>query len=148
MTSDMRALYEEVVLDHNRHPRNFQKNPVGSNHHAHGYNPICGDEFKVHLKVEDGVIKDVGFEGAGCAISTASASLMTEALQGKTVAEAEALFQNVHKLLTREGASGEVGKLKVLAGVHEYPARIKCAALAWHTLHAALHDEQGTVSTE
>jgi nitrogen fixation NifU-like protein len=148
MMADLRVLYEEVLLDHNRRPRNFQKRPAGSNHRARGYNPVCGDEFTVHLKVEDGVIKDVGFEGAGCAISTASASLMTEALQGKTVQEAEALFQNVHNLLTREGESGEVGKLKVLAGVHEYPARVKCATLPWHTLRAALHDERGTVCTE
>src|SRR3990170_7071947 len=118
--SDLRALYEEVVLDHNRRPRNFQKRPAGSNHHARGYNPVCGDEFTVHLKVEDGVIKDAAFQGAGCAISTASASLMTEALQGKTVPEAEALFQNVHNLLTQEGESGEVGKLKVLAGGDGY----------------------------
>jgi nitrogen fixation NifU-like protein len=148
MMPDLRALYEETVLDHNRRPRNFQKRPEGSNRHARGYNPVCGDEFTVHLKVEDGIIKDAGFEGAGCAISTASASLMTEALQGKTVTEAETLFRNVHNLLTREGESGEVGKLQVLAGVHEYPARIKCATLPWHTLRAALRGDRGTVCTE
>jgi len=146
--SNLRALYEEVILDHNRNPRNFQKNPEASNHHAQGFNPVCGDEFRVHLRVTDGVIQDIGFEGAGCAISTASASLMTEALKGKTAQEAEALFQSVHKLLMREGQPGNVGKLQVLAGVHEYPARVKCASLPWHTLRAALRDEQGTVCTE
>lgn len=146
--SNLRALYEEVILDHNRHPRNFQKNPEGSNHHACGFNPVCGDEFRVHLRVVDGVIQDIGFEGAGCAIFTASASLMTEALKGKSAQEAEALFQNVHKLLMREGPPGNVGKLQVLAGVHDHPARVKCASLPWHTLRAALLNEQDTVCTE
>ena len=146
--SDMRALYEEVILDHNRHPRNFQKNPAGSNCHAHGFNPVCGDEFSVHLRVADGVIQDIGFEGAGCAISTASASLMTEALKGKSTQQAEALIENVHKLLMHEDSPGEVGKLRVLAGVHDHPARVKCASLPWHTLRAALHDEHSTVCTE
>lgn len=145
---DQRALYEEVILDHNRSPRNFQKNPAGSTHHAHGFNPVCGDEFTVHLRVADGVIQDIGYEGAGCAISTASTSLMTEALKGKTVQEAEALFNSVHHLLMRDGQAGEVGKLKVLAGVHDHPARVKCASLPWHTLRAALKNDQGTVCTE
>jgi nitrogen fixation NifU-like protein len=145
---DVRALYEDIILDHNRNPRNFQKNPAGSTHHAHGLNPVCGDDFSVHLVVEDGVIRDIGFEGAGCAISTASASLMTEALKGKTVEEARALFRNVHNLLTREGPAQDVGKLAVLAGVRDHPQRIKCATLAWHTLLAALERKQETVSTE
>ncbi len=146
--SDMRSLYEEVILDHNRNPRNYMKNPPGSTHHAHGFNPLCSDEFRVHVKVEDGVIRDIGFEGAGCAISTASASLMTEAVKGKTVAEAEALFRGVHDLLTHEGPAARLGKLEILAGVHEYPMRVKCATLAWHTLHAALRNRSETVCTE
>lgn len=145
---DMRALYEEVILDHNRNPRNFQKNPVGSTHHAHGFNPVCGDDFSIHLAVEDGVIRDIGFEGAGCAISTASASLMTEALKGKTVEQARALFHSMHDFLTREAPAQDVGKLAVLAGVRDHPERIKCATLAWHTLHAALERAHETVSTE
>lgn len=145
---DLRDLYEEVILDHNRKPRNFQKKPAGTNRHAHGYNPLCGDEFTVNLIVEDGVIKDVGFEGAGCAISTASASLMTESIKGKTVDQARVLFRDVHNLLTQEGDAGAVGKLEVLTGVREYPARVKCATLAWHTLYAALENAGDTVSTE
>lgn len=146
--SDLRDLYEEVILDHNRNPRNFLNNPAGAEHHAHGFNPLCGDEFSVHLEVKDGVITDAGFEGAGCAISTASASMMTEALKGKTVAEAEELFRRVHNLLTREGAHDALGKLEVLAGVREYPMRVKCATLAWHTMHAALEGRDDTVTTE
>ncbi len=150
--NDLRELYEEVILDHNRNPRNYPKRPEGANHSAHGFNPLCGDEFTVHLKVRDGVIEDLGFEGAGCAISTASASLMTEALKGKTVAQAEALFDEVRRLLTENQEVDShpelLGKLKVLTGVKEYPMRVKCATLAWHTLHAALHDERDIVSTE
>lgn len=146
--SDLRSLYEEVILDHNRRPRNFLYKPAGANRHAHGYNPLCGDDFTVTLQVEDGVIRDVGFEGAGCAISTASASLMTEAIKGKTVEEAERLFQGVHDLLTKEGEPDGIGKLQVLAGVREYPSRVKCATLAWHTMHAALQNVSDTVTTE
>ncbi len=150
--SDLRELYEEVILDHNRNPRNYPKKPEGCNHSAHGFNPLCGDEFEIHLKVKDDVIADLGFEGAGCAISTASASLMTEALKGKTVAEAEALFEEVHKLLTEEKQVGNpadlLGKLTVLTGVKEYPMRVKCATLAWHTMHAALKNVEDTVCTE
>ncbi len=146
--SDLRDLYEEVILDHNRNPRNFQRQPEGANRHAHGFNPLCGDEFTIHLRVSDDTIVDVGFEGAGCAISTASASLMTEALKGKTVEQAEALFHSMHNLLTAEGPAAEVGKLRVLEGVREYPARVKCATLAWHTLQAALKNLDGTVCTE
>lgn len=106
--ADIRSLYEEVILDHNRNPRNFQKDPPGSTHHARGFNPLCSDEFRVHLRVEDGVIRDIGFEGAGCAISTASASLMTEAVKGKTVEEAEQLFRSVHNLLMQAGATPDL----------------------------------------
>ena len=146
--SDLRQLYEEVILDHNRNPRNFHKRPGGTNRHAYGFNPLCGDEFTINLEVEDGVIKDAGFEGAGCAISTASASLMTEALIGKTEAQARALFEDMHALLTTNADAPDVGKLRVLAGVREYPARVKCATLAWHTMQAALRNEDKTVSTE
>jgi len=145
---DLRALYEEVILDHNRRPRNFRRVPEGSNRHATGHNPLCGDQLRVDLVVEDGVIKDVGFDGAGCAISTASASLMTESIKGKTVEQAERLFQKVHDLLTRQGDPGDLGKLQVLAGVRDYPARVKCATLAWHTLDAALKNATEPVSTE
>jgi nitrogen fixation NifU-like protein len=147
-SADIRALYEEVILDHNRNPRNFQKEPPGSNRHAHGFNPLCSDEFRVHLRVEDGVIRDVGFEGSGCAISTASASLMTEAVKGKRVDEAERLFRGVHNLLVGEGETPGLGKLVILQGVQDYPMRVKCATLAWHTLHAALVNSPETVNTE
>ncbi len=151
---DLRALYEEVILDHNRNPRNYPKKPDGSNCSAHGHNPLCGDEVQVHLRVEDGVIRDIGFEGQGCAISTASASLMTEALKGKSKAEAAVLFEALHKLLTDQGCdksdadADSLGKLTVLGGVKEYPMRVKCATLAWHTLQAALEHNEKPVTTE
>ena len=147
---DLRDLYEEVILDHNRTPRNYQKKPEAMNRTAHGYNPLCGDDIQVHLTVSDGLVTDVGFEGRGCAISTASASLMTEAILGKTETEVHDLFANVHAMLTsKETASGaDVGKLSVLSGVRDYPMRIKCATLAWHTLEAALLTSGSTVSTE
>ena len=141
----MREIYEDMILDHNRNPRNFAHEPAGANRHAHGFNPICNDEFSVHLQVRDGVIEDVGFEGAGCAISTASASMMTEAIKGKTEQQARELFQSMHRLLTNEQPAGEVGKLAVLAGVHEFPMRIKCASLPWHTLRAALDQDSDTI---
>jgi nitrogen fixation NifU-like protein len=149
--SGLRDLYEEAILDHNRNPRNYPKRPAGANHHAHGFNPLCGDEFTVHVRVEDGLIQDIGFEGAGCAISTASASLMTEAVKGKPLAEAEQLFHDMHRMLTEANAEplvAKAGKLAVLSGVREYPMRVKCATLAWHTLNAALHEQEETVSTE
>jgi nitrogen fixation protein NifU and related proteins len=147
--ADLRDLYEEVILDHNRSPRNFLKKPPGANRRAYGFNPLCGDEFTVYLVIEDGVVKDVGFDGAGCAISTASASLMTEAIKGKTEAYARALFEGVHNLLTQQQEMPELGKLTVLAGVHAYPTRVKCATLAWHTLQAALENRQTeTITTE
>ena len=149
--SDLRDLYEEVILDHNRHPRNYPKNPAGANRHAHGFNPLCGDEVQVHLRVADDVVRDVGFEGHGCAICMASASLMTQAIMDRPVAEADSLVEVVRDVLT-EGAGGtqsaRLGKLAVLEGVKEYPMRVKCATLAWHTLRAALHEPGGTVTTE
>jgi len=148
MNADLRSLYEQVVLDHNRRPRNFQHQPAGATHHARGFNPVCNDEFTVQLKVEDGVIKDVGFSGAGCAISTASCSLMTEAVKGMPVAEAERMFRGVQQLLTVGDAGNDLGKLTILAGVRDYPMRVKCATLAWHVLHAALANKSDMVSTE
>jgi nitrogen fixation NifU-like protein len=148
MNAELRDLYQEVVIDHGRRPRNFGPLP-GANHEAEGFNPLCGDRLTLRLKVGDGVIQDARFEGAGCAISTASASLMTEALKGRTQAEVETLFKDFHALVTGEASpAGELGKLEVLAGVREFPARVKCATLAWHTLQAALHDEKQPVSTE
>ena len=148
MNTDLRSLYEQVVLDHNRQPRNFQHQPAGETHRAHGFNPVCNDEFTVQLQVEDGVIKDVGFHGGGCAISTASCSLMTEAVKGKPVTEAERLFRGVQRLLTMGNADQDLGKIAILAGVRDYPLRVKCATLAGHVLHAALAEKAVTVSTE
>ena len=144
----LRELYEEMILDHNRNPRNFEHEPTAANRHAHGFNPVCNDEFTVHLQVSDGIIEDVGFVGAGCAISTASASLMTEAVKGKTEQQARELFQSMHNMLTVDAPAGEIGKLAVLGGVHEFPMRIKCATLPWHTLRAALEQDDKTICTE
>jgi len=147
--ADLRDLYQEVIIDHGRRPRNFGPLP-GANRQAEGVNPLCGDRLTLHLKIRDGVIEDVRFAGTGCAISTASASLMCEALKGKSEAQARALFANFHALVTGQDAAAEapLGKLEVLAGVSEFPARVKCATLAWHTLLAALQDEKQPVSTE
>ncbi len=145
--SDLRDLYQEVIFDHNRHPRNFGALPE-ANRHADGFNPLCGDRLTLHLRVEGGVIQEARFEGAGCAISTASASLMTEALKGKTEAEAATLFEGFHHMVMGEPVTVDLGKLAVLAGVSEFPARVKCATLAWHTLNAALKNESNPVSTE
>jgi len=145
---DLRELYQEVIIDHSKHPRNFH-DMTNANRHAEGFNRLCGDRLTLYLFMENGVIKDVSFKGVGCAISTASASLMTETLKGKTEQEAEILFEHFHQLLTTESASNEkLGKLAVLSGVREYPSRVKCATLAWHTLHAALANAQQPVSTE
>lgn len=150
MNSDLRALYEEVILDHNKNPRNFNKIPEGSNHSAHGDNPLCGDHYAVHLKVRDDLIEDVGFEGAGCAISKASTSIMLESLRGKTTTEANELFEKIHDLFTeeREVDHEDLGKIEVLAGVKEFPMRVKCATLSWHIMKAALSQEGETVTTE
>ena len=151
--SELRELYQQVILDHNRKPRNFRV-LEGANRSAEGYNPLCGDQITLYLNVEDGVIKDAAFQGKGCAISKASASMMTAGVIGKRVDEAEALFQRVHAMLTSDDASpGEpagdgVGKLAVFAGVREFPSRIKCAVLPWHTLRAALSGAAAPVSTE
>jgi nitrogen fixation NifU-like protein len=136
--SGLRDLYQEVILDHNKRPRNFRVIEPCS-HHADGYNPLCGDKVTVYVEVQDGVNKDVAFQGSGCAISTASASLMTEALKGKAVANVEVLFQDFHDVVTgTTESSPKLGKLAILAGVRDYPSRVKCATLAWHALRAAL----------
>jgi nitrogen fixation NifU-like protein len=151
MNDGLRELYQEVILDHSKNPRNFRAlSPAARS--AKGHNPLCGDRLTLYLQVEGGIIKDVAFQGAGCAISTASASMMTEALKGKTEAEAEAMFERFHALVTgkSQGAGDEeLGKLAVFAGVRDYPVRVKCATLAWHTLRAALSQEaEAAVSTE
>jgi len=150
--SDLRELYQEVILDHSRQPRNFRR-PAGTNREARGDNPLCGDKVTVFLTLDDGRVKDIGIEGRGCAISMASASLMTEVLKGKTEAEARALFDRFHDEMTGKSAchgaaAGELDKLTVLSGVREYPMRVKCATLSWHTLMAALNDRHDRVSTE
>jgi len=150
--SDLRDLYQQVILDHQKKPRNFRALPM-ANRHAEGFNPLCGDKVHLYLKMENGVIQDVGFQGTGCAISTASASMMTESVKGKTPAEAEAIFERFRKLVTsdsHEAADGgpDLGKLEVFSGVREFPVRVKCATLPWHTLRAALEGEEKTVSTE
>jgi nitrogen fixation NifU-like protein len=149
MSSDLRELYQEVILDHSKRPRNFRAMPE-ADRKAEGYNPLCGDRETVYLELDGEKITDVSFQGAGCAISTASASMMTESLRGKTRAEAQALFDRFHALITgaaRE-AGPELGKLAVFSGVREYPVRVKCATLPWHTLKAALASDGATISTE
>jgi len=149
--SELDDLYQEVILDHNKSPRNFRA-IAGANRRADGYNPLCGDQVTVFLQVEDGVIKDISFQGSGCAISKASASMMTTELKGKPESAAHELFENVHHMLTGEPGSedgGErVGKLAILSGVCKFPARVKCASLAWHTMESALKGEQQAVKTE
>lgn len=151
MLDDIYNLYQETILDHCSHPRNYGV-LAAANRIAHGRNPLCGDDIQLYVRVEDGVIQAIGFEGEGCAICKASCSLMTEALQGKPVQEAEALFQAFHQLLTSEEnvvtSKEALGKLVVLEGVKQYPIRVKCATLAWHTLKAALDSAQEVVSTE
>jgi nitrogen fixation NifU-like protein len=146
--SDLSDLYQEVILDHNRRPRNFHA-LADASHTAEGYNPLCGDRLTLYVKVADGVVSDVAFEGAGCAISKASASLMTDAVKGRTVAEAQALFDRFHRMVTTPPGQPveDLGKLSVLAGVREFPVRVKCASLAWHTLKAAMAKDKRT-STE
>ncbi|MEY4717779.1 MAG: hypothetical protein RL563_397 [Pseudomonadota bacterium] len=150
MFEDLRDLYQEVIFDHNRNPRNFRIIDEPSRR-VDGFNPLCGDKLTLFLKIEDQVITDASFQGSGCAISTASVSLMTEIIKGKTETEADALFKQFHEMTTgkTEAINLEaIGKLAVLAGVREYPARVKCATLAWHTLDAALKNQQQAVSTE
>ena len=148
MNANQRDLYEAVILEHNRHPRHYPKNPPGSTHHAHGFNPLCNDEIQVHLKVVNDSIEDIGFEGAGCAICMASASLMAEAVHGKPLDEVNRLFHRVHNMLAENAPAEGVGKLRVLEGVHEFPMRVKCATLPWHVLQAALEKNSETVCTE
>jgi nitrogen fixation protein NifU and related proteins len=150
--SVLRELYQEVILDHNKSPRNFRK-MENATRHIEGYNPLCGDHYTIYVKLDGDVIQDVSFEGAGCAISKASASVMSSMLKGKSKSEAEALFQNFHQLvqgkLNPEENFEELGKLAAFSGVSEFPARVKCASLAWHTLHAALQEQQtGLITTE
>ena len=149
--SDLRELYQEMIVDHSKRPRNFGK-LEGFNYCANGFNPLCGDKLNLFLRVEDDVIREVKFEGSGCAISTASASLMTETLKGQTLRQADALFQTFHYMLTgpkdSQNAGAGMGKLAVFAGVNEFPARVKCATLAWHTLRNALHGGEQVATTE
>ncbi|HLJ96647.1 MAG TPA: SUF system NifU family Fe-S cluster assembly protein [Gemmataceae bacterium] len=146
--SDLRELYQEVILDHHKKPRNFRI--LEGARHVEGFNPLCGDKVTVYVQLDGNRVRDVSFQGTGCAISTASASMMTESLKGKTRAEAEAIFQAFHDLLTGKSNGNDLnlGKLEVFSGVREFPVRVKCATLAWHTFHAALEGEDKMVSTE
>jgi nitrogen fixation NifU-like protein len=149
--SDLRDLYQEVILDHNKQPRNYGELPDATCE-AKGHNPLCGDQVTVFVKVEDGIIEDIRFQGSGCAISKASASMMTTALKGKPISEASELFHKFHEMVTgdpsTEADAEDLGKLAVFSGVREYPARVKCASLAWHTLQAALQKKDEPVTTE
>ena len=148
---ELDELYQEVILDHNKSPRNY-RTMANANRKAQGYNPLCGDQVTIYVQLDEGIIKDISFQGSGCAISKASASLMTSALKGKSEAEAKQLFENVHRMLTgKSGANGQdedVGKLAILSGVCKFPARVKCASLAWHTVNSALKGEDEMASTE
>jgi nitrogen fixation NifU-like protein len=150
--SELDELYQEVILDHNKSPRNFRE-IVDANRRSEGYNPLCGDHVTVFVNLADGMIRDISFKGSGCAISKASASMMTTELKGKSEAEAERVFDTVHKMLTGEMGVEEsdlerLGKLKILSGVCKFPARVKCASLAWHTMNAALKGSDKVASTE
>lgn len=147
--AELQELYQEVILDHNRRPRNYRALEGGCR--AEGYNPLCGDRLTVFLRVENGVIADASFQGSGCAISKASASLMTESVKGRTIAEAQALFERFQQMITAASdatVESGMGKLAVLAGVRQFPVRVKCASLAWHTLRAAVDARADVVSTE
>ncbi len=148
--SEINELYQEVILDHNKNPRNFREMEQATQT-ADGHNPLCGDALKVYVEMEDEKVKDVSFLGSGCAISKASASIMTQTVKGKSREEAETMFNEFHQMVTggldEETEENSLGKLKIFAGVREFPARVKCASLSWHTLHAALHGEE-EVSTE
>ena len=148
--SELSELYQQVILDHNKKPRNFRKLKT-ANHFAEGFNPLCGDQLTVYLQLEGEALKEITFEGSGCAISKAAASMMTQALKGKTKQEAEELFNEFHRMVTgqldEEEEPNNLGRLTIFAGVREFPVRIKCATLSWHTMHAALN-EQEKVSTE
>lgn len=145
---DLRELYQQLILDHNQSPRNFHE-PEGANRKAHGNNPLCGDEIDLFIKLEDDIIRDVGFLGSGCAISKASASIMTTVLKGKTRAEALELLDRFHRMATTgEADADQLGKLAALADVHKYPVRVKCAMLAWRTMEASIQEHPETVTTE
>lgn len=149
--SSISELYQDIILDHNRSPRNFRK-MADATRRVEGFNPLCGDHYTIYLKLQNGLIVDASFDGAGCAISKASASVMSSVLKGKTVEEAEVLFEQFHRLvkgeITSDGEIEALGKLGAFAGVSEFPARVKCASLAWHTMHAALASDATRVSTE
>ena len=145
--NDLRELYQETILDHYRQPRNFCK-PDHANCTASGHNPLCGDQVRLYLQVENGIIRNAGFEGSGCAISTASASLMTEIIKGKSKAQVLDLLDRFHDMVTGQAPAEDMGKLAALAGVREFPQRVKCATLAWHTMKAALENAHEAVTTE
>lgn len=149
MNEELRDLYQDIIVEHSKRPRNF-RSLTDAGRHADGYNPLCGDQITVFLNLDGDVVSDVAFQGAGCAISTAAASVMTEILKGKTRAEVEALFTRFHDLVTGAGdaAADDLGKLAAFGGVSEFPARVKCATLCWHTLRAALDGQQAPISTE
>lgn len=148
---DLRELYQQIILDHNKNPKNYKK-VDGATHSAEGYNPLCGDKVNLTLKLDGETISDIGFEGSGCAISKASASVMTSILKGKSVKEADELFKRFKQVITsgmgEEVNLEELGKLAIFAGVREFPSRVKCAALAWHTMSSAIHEHDETISTE
>ena len=150
--SELRDLYQDVILEHSKAPRNYREQPA-ADHKAEGFNPLCGDHFTIFVKLDGDKIQDISFQGSGCAISKASASMMTQTLKGKTKAEAEQLFTRFHDLVTGQAENGadaqaELGKLEVFSGVSEFPVRVKCATLAWHTLNAALEGKQESITTE
>ena len=148
--SELSELYQQVILDHNKKPRNFRKLDT-ANHSAEGFNPLCGDQLTVYLDLDDDEVKEISFEGSGCAISKAAASMMTQAVKGKSKQDAEQLFNEFHRMVTGdldiETNENHLGKLRIFAGVLEFPARVKCASLSWHTLHAALHGDD-SITTE
>jgi len=147
--SDLRELYQDVILEHSKAPRNYRE-LQNANHKAEGFNPLCGDHFTIYLDLEGDKVQDVSFQGSGCAISKASASMMTQSVKGKSKEEVERIFERFHKLVTGEGNGDReaLGKLAVFAGVSEFPVRVKCATLAWHTLQAALDGKQEKITTE
>jgi nitrogen fixation NifU-like protein len=149
--SELSELYQQVILDHNKKPRNFHKLDT-ANHRAEGYNPLCGDQLNVYVQLEGDNVKDVSFEGSGCAISKASASMMTQAVKGKSKQEAESLFEEFHRMVTgrldAETEPNRLGRLTIFAGVREFPVRVKCATLSWHTLVAALHNQPLTTTEQ
>jgi nitrogen fixation protein NifU and related proteins len=149
LSSELNDLYQQVIVDHAKRPRNFRV-LTEANRKVDGYNPLCGDKVTIYVKVEGGVVRDISFQGSGCAISKASASMMTQSLKGKTRADAEKLFGRFHDMVTGHAPSNleQLGKLTVFSGVSEFPVRVKCATLAWHTLQAALEGKQDAISTE